>query len=295
MTKKMTSVTWSIVAVMILIAIMQPVGLQAQFFSALVGVAIMGTIKLFGLKGVWRQMFLVIGTVIVFRYLYWRITSTLPPVSEPLNFVPGILLFLAELYSISMLAINMVVVADPIHREKIPITGDQKDWPTVDIFVPTYNEDLMILGVTLAAARNIDYPTDKLNVYLLDDGGTDFRCFHHASEAVREGAKARRAEFSAFAKELGVTYLTRARNEHAKAGNMNEALKTAKGDIVVVFDADHAPSRDFLKKTIGYFQADPKLFLVQTPHQFLNPDPVEKNIGSFEIMPSENEMFYSII
>ena len=295
MSKKMTSVTWSIVTVMIAIAIMQPVGLQAQFFSALGGVAIMGIIKVLRLKGVWRQMFLVIGTVIVFRYLYWRITSTLPPVSEPWNFIPGVLLFAAELYSISMLAINMVVVADPIHREKIPITGNQKDWPTVDIFVPTYNEDLMILGVTLAAARNIDYPADKLNVFLLDDGGTDFRCFHHASEKVREGAKARRAEFSAFAKELGVTYLTRARNEHAKAGNMNEALKTTKGDIVVVFDADHAPSRDFLKKTIGYFQADPKLFLVQTPHQFLNPDPVEKNIGSFDVMPSENEMFYSII
>lgn len=295
MSKKMTSVTWSIVAVMILIVIMQPVGLQAQFFSALIGVAIMGVIRMFGLKGVWRQMFLIIGTVIVLRYLYWRVTSTLPPVSEPWSFVPGIMLFMAELYSISMLAINMVVVADPIHREKIQITGEQKDWPTVDIFVPTYNEDLMILGVTLAAARNIDYPTDKLNVYLLDDGGSDFRCFHHASESVREGAKARRAELSAFAKELGITYLTRARNEHAKAGNMNEALKTTKGDIVVVFDADHAPSRDFLKKTIGYFQADPKLFLVQTPHQFLNPDPIEKNIGSFDVMPSENEMFYTII
>jgi cellulose synthase (UDP-forming) len=295
MTKKMTSVTWSIVAVLILIAIMQPVGLQAQFFAALGGVCIMGVIKMLRLKGIWRQMFLVIGTVVVLRYLYWRVTSTLPPFSEPWNFIPGIMLFMAEVYSISMLAINMVVVADPIHRQKIPITGDQNDWPTVDIFVPTYNEDLMVLGVTLAAARNIDYPTDKVKVYLLDDGGTDFRCFHHASEKVREGAKARRAEFSAFAAELGVTYLTRARNEHAKAGNMNEALKTAKGDIVVVFDADHAPSRDFLKKTIGYFQVDPKLFLVQTPHQFLNPDPIEKNIGSFEIMPSENEMFYTII
>ena len=121
MTKKMTSVTWSIVAVLIAIAIMQPVGLQAQFFAALGGVAIMGLIRLFRLKGVWRQMFLVIGTVIVFRYLYWRVTSTLPPFSEPLNFVPGILLFMAELYSISMLAINMVVVADPIHREKTQI------------------------------------------------------------------------------------------------------------------------------------------------------------------------------
>jgi cellulose synthase (UDP-forming) len=295
MNAKTTSFAWSAIAVLIAVAIMQPVGLQAQFFSALGGVAIMGVIKMFGLKGVWRQMFLIIGSVIVFRYLYWRVTSTLPPVSEPLNFIPGVLLFAAELYSVSMLAINMVVVADPIHRKKLPIEGDPSTWPTVDIFVPTYNEDLEILGVTLAAARNLDYPSDKLNVYMLDDGGTDFRCFHHASEKVREGAKVRRAEFSAFCKELGVHYRTRQRNEHAKAGNMNEALKTTKGEIVVVFDADHAPSRDFLKKTIGYFQADPKLFLVQTPHQFLNPDPVEKNVGSFEVMPSENEMFYSII
>jgi cellulose synthase (UDP-forming) len=295
MTKKMTSLTWSVVAVMITIAIIQPVGLQAQFLFALGGVAMMGAIKAFKLKGVWRQMFLLIGSVIVFRYLYWRVTSTLPPVSEPWNFVPGVLLFMAEVYSVSMLAINMVVVADPIRRRKEPLRGEAKDWPTVDIFVPTYNEDLEILGVTLAAARNLDYPTDKLNVYMLDDGGTDFRCNHHKDPKVREGAKKRKEEFSAFCKELGVNYLTRLRNEHAKAGNMNEALKTTKGEIVVVFDADHAPSRDFLKKTIGYFQADPKLFLVQTPHQFLNPDPVEKNIGSFDIMPSENEMFYSII
>lgn len=295
MNKKMTSLTWAAVATVIGIAIVQPVGLQAQFLFALGGIAMMAAIKALKLKGVWRQMFLIIGSVIVFRYLYWRVTSTLPPVSEPWNFVPGLLLFMAEVYSVSMLAINMVVVADPIRRKKEELRGDPSTWPTVDIFVPTYNEDLEILGVTLAAARNLDYPTDKLNVYMLDDGGTDFRCNHHKDPKVREGAKQRRAEFSAFCKELGVNYLTRQKNEHAKAGNMNEALKTTKGEIVVVFDADHAPSRDFLKKTVGYFQADPKLFLVQTPHQFLNPDPVEKNIGSFDIMPSENEMFYSII
>jgi cellulose synthase (UDP-forming) len=295
MTKKMTSLAWAAVATAIAVAIVQPVGLQAQFLFALGGVALMGAIKALKLKGAWRHLFLLIGSVIVFRYLYWRITSTLPPVSEPWNFIPGVLLFAAEVYSVSMLAINMVVVADPIRRKKEEVKGDPSSWPTVDIFVPTYNEDLEILGVTLAAARNLDYPTDKLNVYMLDDGGTDFRCNHHKDPKVREGAKKRRAEFSAFCKELGVHYLTRQRNEHAKAGNMNEALKTTNGEIVVVFDADHAPSRDFLKKTIGYFQVDPKLFLVQTPHQFLNPDPVEKNIGSFEVMPSENEMFYSII
>ena len=93
---------------------------------------------------------------------------------------------------------------------------------------------------------------------------------------------------------MGAIYQTRARNEHAKAGNMNNALAHAKGDIVLVFDADHAPFRAFLQETVGFFLEDPKLFLVQTPHVFLNPDPIEKNLRTFHRMPSENEMFYSI-
>jgi cellulose synthase (UDP-forming) len=63
----------------------------------------------------------------------------------------------------------------------------------------------------------------------------------------------------------------------------------------VVFDADHAPVREFLKETVSFFKEDPKLFLVQTPHYFLNPDPLEKNLRTFHSMPSENEMFYSVL
>jgi len=49
-----------------------------------------------------------------------------------------------------------------------------------------------------------------------------------------------------------------------------------------------------LRETVGYFSQDPKLFLVQTPHIFLNPDPIERNLRTFERMPSENEMFYGV-
>ena len=41
--------------------------------------------------------------------------------------------------------------------------------------------------------------------------------------------------------DLGANYLTRARNEHAKAGNLNNGLAHSKAPIVVVFDADHVP------------------------------------------------------
>ncbi|MEJ5364827.1 MAG: glycosyltransferase family 2 protein, partial [Desulfosoma sp.] len=57
-------------------------------------------------------------------------------------------------------------------------------------------------------------------------------------------------------------------------------------------DCDHVPTRDFLKQTVPYFLQDEKLFLVQTPHFFINPSPVEKNLGIHRVFPAENEMFY---
>ncbi len=69
----------------------------------------------------------------------------------------------------------------------------------------------------------------------------------------------------------------------------------SQGELVVVFDADHVPARSFLTETVGYFDLDPRLFLVQTPHFFINPDPLERNLRTFSIMPSENEMFYGVI
>ena len=53
--------------------------------------------------------------------------------------------------------------------------------------------------------------------------------------------------------------------------------------------------RSFLTETVGYFSIDKNLFLVQTPHFFINPDPLERNLGTFQTMPSENEMFYGVI
>ena len=79
----------------------------------------------------------------------------------------------------------------------------------------------------------------------------------------------------------------------ALPGNLNNGLEHSTGDLVAVFDADHAPARSFLTETVGYFTRDKNLFLVQTPHFFINPDPLERNLGTFQTMPSENEMFWS--
>ncbi|WP_245408725.1 UDP-forming cellulose synthase catalytic subunit [Variibacter gotjawalensis] len=273
--------------------LMQPVSVQAQLLLGVtIIIAMLVLWTFFSSISIARQLFIAFGSFVVMRYVYWRATSTLPPLSDPIGFGFGFTLLMAELYCFLILAISLIVNADPLKRPPMPVDPDN-ELPTVDVFVPSYNEDEYILATTIAAAKSMDYPPDKLTVWLLDDGGTDQKC-NDSNPEKAVAALARRLSLQKLCSELGAQYLTRAKNEHAKAGNMNNGLKHSNGEVIVVFDADHAPFREFLRETIGHFKRDPKLFLVQTPHVFLNPDPIERNLQTWERMPSENEMFYSV-
>ena len=283
---------WLVAGIMAILMLTQPVSVDTQRALGLVVVALMIAVWTFLSGRLARQLFLALATFIVIRYMYWRITDTLPPSSDVVGLSFGVILLVAELYCVVILAISLVINADPLTRKPLAREKDA-DLPTVDVFIPTYNEDEYILATTVAAALSMDYPAHKLKVYLLDDGGTDQKC-NDSNVEKAQAARQRRASLQELCTQMGAKYLTRARNEHAKAGNMNAALKHTHGDIIVVFDADHAPFRAFLRETVGHFNSDPKLFLVQTPHVFLNPDPIEKNLRTFKTMPSENEMFYSM-
>ena len=291
--KLVATLTWIMTGLLFLVFVCEPVGIQAQFVLGASAIAVMATIRLLRLQGSWRKVFLALGTGIVIRYIFWRTTSTLPPMADTANFVCGVTLWCAEVYSIVMLGISLFVIADPLERPPAPRL-EEADMPTVDVFVPTYNEDKDLLAITLAAATAINYPADKLKVHLLDDGGTDQKCNSDDPAAAR-AARRRRVELTQLAEDIGVAYHTRPKNLHAKAGNMNAALVDTDGELIVVFDADHVPMPDFLLETVGYFRQDARLFLCQTPHFFSNPDPIEKNLKTFQTMPSENEMFYGVI
>ncbi|MGC4410916.1 cellulose synthase catalytic subunit (UDP-forming) (plasmid) [Rhizobium rosettiformans] len=270
-----------------------PISLQAQLVLSLAILALMLLFMMRPQNKTFRVMTFVFSAVLALRYAFWRTTETLPDINEPWNFIPGIILYAAEMYCLVMLAINFFIVADPLQRKPAAQLADE-DKPTVDVFVPSYNESADLLALTLAAAKSMDYPADKLTVYLLDDGGTDAKCRQSDPRAAL-AARRRREELQALSAALGVRYHARAENSHAKAGNLNAGLAISTSELVVVFDADHAPVREFLNETVGHFRNDEKLFLVQTPHYFLNPDPVEKNLQTFGKMPSENEMFYSVV
>ena len=294
MLKFSLGLVWACVAAVSLAVITLPISLQTQLVATTLVLLAMVVIKVTKLGGTWRLVALALGTTVVLRYVFWRTTSTLPPINQIENFIPGFLVYLAEMYSVLMLFLSLFVVAAPLAPRPVRVTWDGDDLPTVDVFIPSYNEGTTLLANTLAAALSMDYPSDRLKVWLLDDGSTlQKRSSENAGES--QTAEKRHAELKKLCAELGATYLARERNEHAKAGNLNNGLLHSDGSLIAVFDADHAPAREFLLETVGHFKEDPRLFLVQTPHFFVNPDPLERNLNTFEKMPSENEMFYGII
>ncbi len=244
-----------------------------------------------------KYAFILLLTLIMLRYLWWRTFNTINTDTIVSTFF-STALYMAEVYSITIALLGIFFSIKPIDR--VPINVKRESLPTVDIFIPTYNEPPEIPKITALAALNMDYPQDRFNVYILDDGGTEQK-LNDPDPKIREYFRKRAQELKEFVENLrkegfeNIHYLTRKRNVNAKAGNINEALKKTNGDLILILDADHVPTKEFLKETVGFFVENPNVFLVQTPHTFYNPDPIEKNLNIFGRVPGENEMFYFLI
>jgi cellulose synthase (UDP-forming) len=280
---------FTVVAVLAMVRI----DLQAQFCLAFMTLAVMIVLRRSGLIERTRLFFLLCSAFLSIRYVCWRTTSTLG-YNGFADFILMMMMYGAELYGIVLTLGGLFVNSRPLKRAGVTLIRTAGPLPTVDVYVPSYNEPAEMLEITLRAALDMRYDRDRVNVYLLDDGGTEQK--RTQADPVKAAAAQERAlTLSLLAARHGAHYLSRERNEHAKAGNINAALEKTSGELIVIFDADHVPTADFLEKTIGYFQRDSELFLLQTPHFFSNPDPLEKNLGMFGKMPPENEMFYSVI
>lgn len=208
------------------------------------------------------------------RYAFWRLSGSLD-LLPGMETVLGYLLLSAEAYTWLIIILGFVQVSWPLKRKPIPLRESPTKWPTVDVFIPTYNESLQVVKATIYASQSMDWPSDKLTVYLLDDGN--------------------REDFRAFAEQVGIEYIARKDNAHAKAGNINNALAQTDGEFIAIFDCDHIPCRSFLQTTMGTLIEHPNIALVQTPHHFFSADPFEKNYDVFRQIPNEGELFYGLI
>jgi cellulose synthase/poly-beta-1,6-N-acetylglucosamine synthase-like glycosyltransferase len=197
----------------------------------------------------------------------------------------SVVLLVGETYDVLTMLLYFLQVWDTTEPPEQTVLQGR----TVDVFVPTYNEDPDILRVTLQACVAMDYPH---RTFLCDDGGTDARV---NDPEKGPGARKHQDLLKAMCAEIGAIYVTRPKNEHAKAGNLNHAFEKTDGEFILIFDADHVPDKNFITRLIGYF-ADEKLAFVQTPHAFYNFESFQARLdherGSYW---EEGQLFYHVI
>lgn len=213
------------------------------------------------------------------RYLYWRLTETvLPQPADGPGFYWVWFLFGIELLAFVDIVLFLVAMSRYSDRSAQAdalapafFDRDASELPSVDVFIPTYNEPLDVLERTIVGALSLDYPKEKLTVYVLDDKRRDW---------LRE-----------FCERKGAVHVVRSDNSHAKAGNMNNGLSVSSGDFIAVFDADFVPYRAFLRRTLPFF-SDESIGIVQTPQHFFNADPIQSNLGIERLWPDEQRLFF---
>jgi cellulose synthase (UDP-forming) len=210
-----------------------------------------------------RVLVAVLAWVAIMRYMIWRV-GTFNPEHPIFSWI----LYGAELFGL----ISMMKFHFMIWRLSDREAPSAEPGHTVDVFIPTINEPVSVVRRTALTAMAMDYPHQT---WILDDG--------------------RRDEIRALAAELGCGYIARPNNEHAKAGNLNYALARTGGEFIAIFDADHAPKKTFLLRTIGYFR-DAKIAFVQTPQDFYNLDSYQHRAAIRKgRLWSEQSLFFHVI
>jgi cellulose synthase (UDP-forming) len=217
--------------------------------------------------------------LVVGNYLWWRLTVTVPWESSAGGLAFALFCLAVELFG---LFDAVILYAALVRRRDRSAEADRleaglralprEQWPAVDLLIATYNESLEVLEKTIVGALALDWP--NLNVWVADDG--------------------RRPWLQDYCRGKGAGYITRPDNTHAKAGNINHALKVTRAPFVAVFDADFIPQRGFLTRTMGFFE-DPKIGIVQIPHSFYNHDPLQQNLAMRDAMPDDQRFFFEAI
>ncbi|QDK78638.1 glycosyltransferase [Spirosoma sp. KCTC 42546] len=173
----------------------------------------------------------------------------------------GLALMLLFIYNCGQLSLILIYLASTRKRKQAALSTAiilPDALPRVTVQLPVYNE-LYVVERLIDAVVQLNYPTDKLDIQLLDD----------SSDETVELIAGKVATY----KQLGfdIEHIRRADRKGFKAGALAYGMTLAKGEFIAIFDADFVPDPDFLLKTIPHF-TDPKVAIVQTRWGHLNED-----------------------
>ena len=170
----------------------------------------------------------------------------------------SIALLLIFMYALAQLNLlfNFLKAKKKVDKSELFDLSKAEETPFVTIQLPVYNEKYVMERLLNNIAK-IEYPKDKLEIQVLDDS-TD-ESFETTALQIKELQK----------KGLDIQHITRKDRKNFKAGALKEGLKIAKGEFIVIFDADFLPQKNWLKLTIPYFK-NPEIGVVQTRWGHLN-------------------------
>lgn len=159
-----------------------------------------------------------------------------------------------------------------LHADRVGLFHQNTNLPTVDVFLPSAGENLTVLENTYKWVSELNWPTEKLEIYVMDDSD--------------------RLDVAVMAERFGFNYLVRPNRGYLKkAGNLQYAFRQTSGDLIAIFDADFVPAANYLYEIGNYFE-DPSIGIVQSP-QFFDTDSsmnwIQRTAGSVQ------ELFYRAI
>jgi cellulose synthase/poly-beta-1,6-N-acetylglucosamine synthase-like glycosyltransferase len=171
----------------------------------------------------------------------------------------SLVLFAAEIIVVLLtiyFAYEVLNVICRIHWRRYfpPFTSPSDYWPKVSIHVPAHSEPPEMVIKTLAALRDLDYPTYE--VIMVDDNTDEDQLWHPVVE---------------FCHRHGIKVFHLSNYPGFKSGALNFALSQTAPDVevIAVVDSDYLVSPNFLRETVPYFY-NPRLAFVQTPQAFYN-------------------------
>jgi cellulose synthase/poly-beta-1,6-N-acetylglucosamine synthase-like glycosyltransferase len=178
-----------------------------------------------------------------------------PPLEAALLALYYLILGVLALYGIHRLALVAVYLRTRRHR--LPVPPAPARWAVVTVQLPLYNE-MYVARRLIDAVCRLDYPSDRLEIQVLDDS-TDETC-----DIVAERVAYHRG------RGVSIHHLRRAERQGFKAGALAAGLDAARGELLAIFDADFVPGPDFLRRAVPHLAADPGLGMVQARWSHLN-------------------------
>ncbi|MDF0556115.1 glycosyltransferase family 2 protein [Kamptonema sp. UHCC 0994] len=129
-------------------------------------------------------------------------------------------------------------IAEPLSAES---DEDRQNWPYVSLLVAAKNEEAVIRDLVKTLC-NIDYPTSRYELWVIDDRSTD------KTPQVLEQLAKEYAQLRVFRRGADAS--------GGKSGALNQVLPMTKGEILAVFDADAIVTSDLLRRVLPMFERE---------------------------------------